>query len=742
MQAAPGPANGTDDTPRQGAESSVQTVYGLPAKCEVDSIATTTRVPARCKALALKLSCTVNASCDEVCDRTFTVDWQKKLGNGTFGEVFEGRQCGTGAPVAVKTFQINPSGKSFAMKEVCALSTFQPHPCLLTLVDVGRVDDRICLVTDKYDTDLGGLLRIRKLQQDELHHILRCICDGLAHLHGAGVCHNDLKPSNVLLRLGPAPPADTASTTEFAKWILQMRNIMQVVIADLGNAIPSDSSQRPCLSQGHVSKAGVEEVTLWYRAPEILLGLAGFDSAADMWSLGCIAAELLRRKPLFQGGSQVDMGMKIFRALGTPLLIDMQRISRRKEPLLASVLPAFLAKSWPPDWLLDGPPHFDAILAQLLKVDPAHRMTARDALAHEFFQPQQLTTVMSAVACGQGLASMQQDTVDPILLRWLQADQHWAEICEHCLQTDFKDGVEPGLKHEDSGYIRTYPPHTKKINTQDASQPCRSRRLRQFMQVFLEYNKNWLTKLTSLVHGVLRSYPTQFLGDNGAEFLERCFSDTAFAYTTEQVMRPTERCDDKHFDGGASLLHIGFTLFGSRVLKCFHADGTSTLHPQSPGSIYVGNMCAVEHSVSHGLNKAPGGDVGGDSEGDHGGPEGGSDVGLYEGQLGVAVMIRSDVFANTRARKMKGKPTPIDVFDLVNKVVAQHLATNPLTLPDFASVAGAAPVPDYVPAANGASASGAAPAPSTVPKPSAAAPPGAGEVGRCTKRRRTVKRIE
>jgi hypothetical protein len=91
---------------------------------------------------------------------------------------------------------------------------------------------------------------------------------------------------------------------------------------------------------------------------------------------------------------------------------------------------------------------------------------------------------------------------------------------------------------------------------------------------------------------------------------------------------------------------------------------------------------------------------------------------------------------------MKGKPTPIDVFDLVNKVVAQHLATNPLTLPDFASVAGAAPVPDYVPAASGASASGAAPAPSTVPKPSAAAPPGAGEVGRCTKRRRTVKRIE
>ena len=354
------------------------------------------------------------------------------------------------------------------------------------------------------------LLRIRKLQQDELQHILRCVCDGLAHLHDAGVCHNDLKPNNVLLRLGPAPPADTSPTTEFAQWILQMRNMVQVCIADLGNAVPADSRQRPCLSQGHVSKAGVDEVTLWYRAPEILLGLAGFGPASDMWSLGCIAAELLRRKPLFPGGSQVDMGMRIFRTFGTPPQNVMQRISGRKTPLLASALPAFVAEPWPPDWLLDGPPRYDAILAQLLKVDPAHRLTAGATLAHEFFQPQQLATVMSAVACGQGLASMQQDKVDPNLLLWLQADQHWAEICEHCLQTDFKDGVEPGLKHEDSGYIRTYPPHTKKINTQDASQPCRSRRLRQFMQVFLKYNKNWLTKLTSLCAWRAAKLPNAF----------------------------------------------------------------------------------------------------------------------------------------------------------------------------------------------------------------------------------------
>jgi hypothetical protein len=101
-----------------------------------------------------------------------------------------------------------------------------------------------------------------------------------------------------------------------------------------------------------------------------------------------------------------------------------------------------------------------------------------------------------------------------------------------------------------------------------------------------------------------------------------------------------------------------------------------------------------------------------------------------------------DVLPHSRARKMKGKHTPTDVFELANTVVAQHLATHPLTLPDFASVAGAASVPDYVPAASDASAPGAAPAPSAVSKPSADAPPDAGEAGSCAKRRRTVKRIE
>ena len=109
---------------------------------------------------------------------------------------------------------------------------------------------------------------------------------------------------------------------------------------------------------------------------------------------------------------------------------------------------------------------------------------------------------------------------------------------------------------------------------------------------------------------------------------------------------------------------------------------------------------------------------------------------------GIKNSENQDVLPHCRARKVKGKPTPTDVFELVNTVVAQHLATHPMTLPDFASVAGAASVPDYVPAASHASASGADPAPSTVSKRSADAPPDAGEAGSCAKRQRTMKRIK
>ena len=138
-------------------------------------------------------------------------------------------------------------------------------------------------------------------------------------------------------------------------------------------------------------------------------------------------------------------------------------------------------------------------------------------------------------------------------------------------------------------------------------------------------------------------------------------------------MKPSERYDPAHFDGGASLLHGGLTIFGSRHLECMVAASAAgemasghpesmedwEVLPQRPGSFYVGNLCASRHRVRH--FEQPAGDV-------H-----------------VTVMLRTDVFRTERSRAMKFKPKPEAVFDIVNEVVASRLAAWPLGFPCFSS---------------------------------------------------------
>jgi hypothetical protein len=131
-----------------------------------------------------------------------------------------------------------------------------------------------------------------------------------------------------------------------------------------------------------------------------------------------------------------------------------------------------------------------------------------------------------------------------------------------------------------------------------------------------------------------------------------------------QVMRPSVRKDPKHYDGGASLLHGGLTLFGARDLALLYPDGKSELLAQTPGTYYIGNLCAIEHEVQHHIPK---------------------EQKLLQG-LEIAVMFRTDCFRHNRARKLVGRPGPVHIYDAVNAVVATALARDPLHLPTYAEV--------------------------------------------------------
>lgn len=181
-----------------------------------------------------------------------------------------------------------------------------------------------------------------------LYQILR----GIAYCHSHRVLHRDLKPQNLLID--------------------RRNNLLK--LADFGLA---RAFGIPVRTFTH------EVVTLWYRAPEILLGARHYSTPVDVWSVGCIFAEMVNQKALFPGDSEIDELFKIFRILGTP--------TKETWPGVAS-LPDYKSTfpKWPPVDLATVVPTLEPagidLLSKMLRLDPSKRITARAALEHDYFR--------------------------------------------------------------------------------------------------------------------------------------------------------------------------------------------------------------------------------------------------------------------------------------------------------------------------------------------------------------------
>ena len=162
--------------------------------------------------------------------------------------------------------------------------------------------------------------------------------------------HRDLKPQNLLInRAG------------------------ELKIADFGLA---RAFQIPIRTYTH------EVVTLWYRAPEILLGQRQYACPVDIWSIGAIFAEMANRRPLWPGDSEIDELYKIFRTLGTPTELSWPGVSRL--PDYKSTFP-----KWPATKLQDKMPTMNSfgidLFKQTLIYEPSGRITAKAAMDHPYF---------------------------------------------------------------------------------------------------------------------------------------------------------------------------------------------------------------------------------------------------------------------------------------------------------------------------------------------------------------------
>lgn len=268
------------------------------------------------------------------------------ISRGSYGVVYRALNKKTGEVVAMKEEFYGLCRST--LREIGILKSLPRHPSIVEFKEVTVDDcDRVFVVMEHMENDLRRLIdaKIQPLRPSEVKCMMKQLLEGVKFLHENGVMHRDLKPSNILVN----------------------KKGDQLKICDFG------------LSRQFGSKSGSYSpgvVTLWYRAPEILAGAKTYSCAVDMWSVGCIMAEMLLKKVLFKGRCEIEQLGIIYMSLG---------IGSGKPCASNLLLRKFLAAT-----AFTGAPlltrlGFD-LLNKLLSFDPDKRMTADEALNHGWFK--------------------------------------------------------------------------------------------------------------------------------------------------------------------------------------------------------------------------------------------------------------------------------------------------------------------------------------------------------------------
>ncbi|CAI7621278.1 hypothetical protein PCG10_003233 [Penicillium crustosum] len=278
----------------------------------------------------------------------------EKLGEGAYATVFKGRNNLTNELVALKEIHLDPEEgiPSTTIREISLMKQLN-HENILALYDVFYTGEKLMMVSEYMDKDLkrfmddrGGaldLLTIKSFAQDMLK--------GIAYCHEKSVLHRDLKPQNLLIGWdGRLKLADFGLARDFG-----------IPVGTFSNDV----------------------VTLWYRPPDVLLGSCSYSTSLDIWSAGCIIAEMHTGHALFPGNTDTDQLLKIFQVMGTPSEYTWPGVSQLPgfDPLFPIYSPLDLRQ------LMSGVEYLGTnLLERMLRLRPELRISAADALLHLWFQ--------------------------------------------------------------------------------------------------------------------------------------------------------------------------------------------------------------------------------------------------------------------------------------------------------------------------------------------------------------------
>lgn len=289
----------------------------------------------------------------------------EKIGEGTYGVVYKAKDLQSNCLVALKRIRLDSEEEGVpctAIREISLLKELR-HDNIVKLFDVVHSERKLTLVFEFLEMDLKKYMERHNNDLDAatIQHFMRDMLRGIAYCHSRSVLHRDLKPQNLLI---------------------SREKELKLADFGLGRAfgIP-------------VKKYTHEVVTLWYRSPDVLLGSTNYGTPVDMWSVGCIFAEMATGSPLFAGKNDADQLLRIFQFLGTPSkdvwpsmhdYPNAHNLLSKVDFLQNHVAQCEELFRQTPGFQKLGPEGID-LLRGLLQYEPTARMSAVDALRHPYF---------------------------------------------------------------------------------------------------------------------------------------------------------------------------------------------------------------------------------------------------------------------------------------------------------------------------------------------------------------------
>ncbi|KAI0069985.1 Pkinase-domain-containing protein [Panus rudis PR-1116 ss-1] len=291
----------------------------------------------------------------------------EKLGEGTYATVYKGRSRTTNEIVALKEIHLDAEEgtPSTAIREISLMKELK-HVNIVRLYDVIHTETKLVLIFEYCERDLKKYMDAHgdrgALDPVTVRSFMYQLLKGTAFCHENRVLHRDLKPQNLLInKKGELKLGDFGLARAFGVPVNTFSN---------------------------------EVVTLWYRAPDVLLGSRTYSTSIDVWSCGCIFAEMISGVPLFRGRDNQDQLLHIMRIIGTPDERTLRKIATEAAPATPEGQQQAInaVKQYPrypkisfQQVLPKASPQAIDLLERLLQFDPNKRISAAEALNHPYF---------------------------------------------------------------------------------------------------------------------------------------------------------------------------------------------------------------------------------------------------------------------------------------------------------------------------------------------------------------------